>query len=224
MAGLGLFMRRRAISSNPVTNPLKDYVFYEKLKGDGVAYIDTQYYPSSYDNFIVTFDATGIGDSLKLVMGSRESASGKQMFLSAPRGSAFCTRFYNGDAVDIQLQSGVNKAIIQLLPNDAGKYVVENITIDGFFNRTLSSRGSEPSEYNLRFPLMLFASNTMGTSAIDSRTFNGSIMEVKIYDARTQEVKRSWKPCTYKGVPGLYEEVEGIFYGNSNSQGQFLAI
>ena len=53
------------------------------------------------------------------------------------------------------------------------------------------------------------------------KIYNGAIRSLIITDARTNEVKLKLKPCSWNGEAGMWDEVNGKFYGNAATSGEF---
>lgn len=218
MGGLGLMARRRAIQANPLP---EEVATFSRIRGDGNAYIKTDYYPCSYDNIEIAFDllSSDLTGSLMILYGSRLSAS-KQFFWGIQNAQTnYLSRFYTGTPTISLLENKKNIVNIYLDIAKGREYV--NV-VDSTFHDI--SATFVKNEYTLPYPLHIFASNESGKETIDARKWRGNIYYIKITDARTGEVKRNYIPAMSKGVAGMWEEVEGKFFGNASTTGAFTLL
>lgn len=72
-------------------------------------------------------------------------------------------------------------------------------------------------------PFLIFACNLANSTSIDSRIANGAKCSFcRIYDPlENDELLIDLRPCTYNGVPGMWDMVGNQFYGNANTSGNF---
>ena len=194
------------------------------LVSDGNAYIVTDYYPNTYDNVEVEFESPS-SSTLQLLLGSRESLSYKNLFVAAIKpssgGGGYVDRFYSNSTPPYIVTNGRNNIKLQLSSDNEGRLVkdlfMHNDKLMNTFNRSF-----EPTEYVMPYPLVVFGSNQMNSSAIDTRIFKGTIYFVKITDARSGEVKLYLQPRVVDGVAGMMDTISGTFYTNSNTKGTFI--
>lgn len=222
MGGLGLFARRRAILSHP-SHSDDTIVVYDRLRGDGSAYIKTDYFPCSYDNIEIAFDllSSDLTGSLMLIMGSRRNNSGNQLFVGVQTHDVnYLSRFYNHDTPTVSLMANKKNVVKLYLDIEKGREYVNVVdsTIHDIGATTINN------EYTLPYPLLIFASNKIAEETIDARIWRGNIYYLKIIDARTGEVKRHYIPASYQGVAGMWEKVEGKFFGNASTTGAFTLL
>lgn len=212
--------RRRAISSHPTTgaNPLKDYVFYEKLQGDGLAYIVTDYCPNSLDNFHVIYDKITTS-ATKHIFGARENTTTKLVYLAQTNSVNYICRFINTSPPFFPTNYDKWDVLMGIDSTRTTDYVI----INGQY--TILQAHGTTSDFDIVFPIVLFALNAAGISNIStSYVYNGAIYSFQVISSVTGEIKRDFYPCTYKGEPGMYEAVKGKFYPNSATKGAFTPI
>ena len=216
MSGIGLLFRRMAVNSTyeaPV--PVSDYVYYEKLIGDGTAYIELPYKLNKQDNLLFKY-STIAPTSAQIVYGARDfNASGgknalylhsnaKQVYLGA-----FSPAIYEvlhsekGDSYSVELklmEVATEQYTRRLFINNAMVWQLQNVTFNEEYFTT---------------NFFLFASNLSNSTNIDSRKLKGAIYYFDIVNAITGETMVSLRPCTYKGVPGMVDMLTMTFYGNA---------
>lgn len=220
MGGLGLMARRRAIQANPLP---EEIATFSRIRGDGSAYIKTDYFPCSYDNIEIAFDllSSDLTGSLMILMGSRLNVSGNQLFMGVQaHNSNYLSRFYNNNTPTVTLLANKKNVVNIYLNIEKGREYVNVV------DSTTHDIGATfvKNEYTLPYPLHIFASNELGKETIDARKWRGNIYYIKITDARTGEVKRNYIPALSKGVAGMWEEVEGKFFGNASTTGAFTLL
>lgn len=211
--------RRRAIQANPLP---EDIVTFSRIKGDGSAYIKTDYFPCSYDNIEIAFDllSSDLTGSLMILMGSRLNAYGHQLFVGVQaHNSNYVSRFYNNTPT-VTLMAN-KKNVVKMYLNIAKGREYVNV-VDSTFHDIGAT--IVKNEYTLPYSLRIFASNEIGKDTEDARKWRGSIYYIKITDARTDEVKRNYIPAMLKGVAGMWEEVEGKFFSNASTTGAFTLL
>lgn len=228
MAGVAIMMRRAGMSTHPsfIEDDKLNVKLYERLDGDGLAYINTGYYPNSYDNIEVAFNLIYANlDIVRVVCGSRQSAQGKQVMIVVNSGgnTTFCSRFYSGTTPETDVV-GYKNVIKMTLEADAdGVFCKEYLQRVGSAKKLIETRVLG-GDFNIQYPLYIFTANTVGASTIDTRRWKGGIFYVKITDARTGELKKSYVPAEYNGVAGMYEEVNDEFFINENNTGEFKLV
>lgn len=193
------------------------------LVSDGNAYIVTDYYPNTYDNVEVEFESPSSASSaLQLLLGSRESIYYKNLFVAATRSvsHSYVDRFYSNSTPPYVVTNGRNNIKLQLSSDNEGRLTKDLFMHNDKLVNTFG-RSSEPTEYVMPYPLVVFGSNQMNSSAIDTRIFKGKIYFVKITDARSGEVKLHLQPRVVDGVAGMMDTISGTFYTNSNTKGTF---
>ena len=194
------------------------------LVSDGNAYIVTDYYPNTYDNVEVEFESPS-STTLQLLLGSRESLSNKNLFVSAINpssgGGGYVDRFYLNTTPPYTVTNGRNNIKLQLSSDNEGRLTKDLFMHNDKLVNTFG-RSFEPTEYVMPYPLVVFGSNQMNSSVIDTRIFKGKIYFVKITDARSGEVKLYLQPRVVDGVAGMMDTISGTFYTNSNTKGTFI--
>lgn len=211
--------RRRAISSHPALgDPLKDYVFYEKLQGDGLAYIVTDYYPNSLDNFRVIYDKVTTS-ATRHIFGAREDTTTKLVYLAQSNSVNYICRFINESPTFFPTNYDKWDVLMGIGETRTTDYVIIN---EGYKELQVHEA---TSDFDIAFPIVLFAMNAAGTSNISTPyVYNGAIYSFQVISSVTGKIKRDFYPCTYKGEPGMYEAVKGKFYPNSAGKGTFTPI
>lgn len=189
------------------------YEFFNRLRGDGKAYIKTNYYMSNYDRISVNFNKSGVSENL---FGFKST-----LFTAAilPTQSTKGYVAWQNDATLIQLSNGdVSLGMYE----SEGKYAAKLVSDEGTY--TINNYGAAPTEVVSAFPLYVFAANLKDTFDIDTRFYTGGISYITVTDSRTGEVKLDLRPAVMNGgVAGMKDMVTGLFFGNANSEGAFTA-
>ena len=170
--------------------------YYDYLQNDGVAYIDTEIYGSG--DISTEFKFRNLGSANRFICGG----TGNYTPVIVQSNNWFNTRYTNvGDSIVTTI------VLIQVDQNDH--------TIRFNFNNSILWDGveyaSNLSIKNDTKTLYLFSSS--GTQY----TATARIYYCRIYDNGT--LVRDYKPCLYNGEAGLWDLVEGKFYGNANNTG-----
>ena len=173
-----------------------DIEYYDYLQNDGVAYIDTGIIGGS--NISTEFKFRNLGSANRFIYGG----TGNYTPVIVQSNYWFNTRYTNvGDSIVTTI------VLIQVDQNDH--------TIRFNFNNSILWDGveyaSNLSIKNDTKTLYLFSSS--GTQY----TATARIYYCRIYDNGT--LVRDYKPCLYNGEAGLWDLVEGKFYGNANNTG-----
>lgn len=189
------------------------YEFFNVLRGDGKAYIKTDYYMSNYDRITVNFNKNGVNEALlgfrstpfTVVILPTQSSKG----YAAWQNDATLMSFSTGDiSLGMHISGGTYAA---KLVSDVSTSVVNNY-------------GTAPTEVVSAFPLYVFAGNLKDTFDIDTRFYTGGISYITITDSRTSKVKLDLRPAVKNGTEvGMIDMVTGNFFGNANSEGAFTA-
>lgn len=205
--GIGIFLRRRAIASQPVITPILPGVeFYDKLKANNGAYIVIpSFHSESTDSCYFKFNATNLSNN-GFVMGSRGSAF-SVLYLRSDAKRAYISA-YRPETFDVFNGSGL-----------AAKQEVSFRHIGGKHEVTINGTTFPPTTdviNSITQPLVIFGSNSIGSTAIDSRLFDGEIYYLVIEDKDGRK-KIDLKPCIYEGEVGMWDVVSNKFYGNSGT-------
>lgn len=205
VAGAGEDTARKVISVSTEKTAAKlpdGYTELSYIQSSGTQYIDTGFKPNQ--NTRVVFDFDPITAVEEWYFGTRTSGSGTDRF----------TCLMTGDTKKIRTDYGNTNIDTAIVPS--GRTVVDkdknNTTING-------SKFSAPtSTFSCMYSLYLMAGNTGGTA-------NGQatlrLYFCTIYD--DGEKVREFIPCrNASNVVGMYDLVDGKFYGNSGT-GTFTA-
>lgn len=191
------------------------YKFFNKLVGDGKAYIKTDYYMSNYDRITVKFDKVGVD---QIILASKSTPFSTIMVPSQiTKGYAA----WQNDATLLIFSSG-NVSL--------GMYESEGIyaakIVSGNNTSVVNNYETAPTEVVSTFPLYVFAGNLKDSFDLDTRFYTGGISHITITDSRTGEVKLDLRPVVKRGEnkKGMLDMVTGKFYGNANSEGAFMAF
>lgn len=189
------------------------YEFFNILRGDGKAYIKTNYYMSNYDRITVNFNKSEVTENL---LGFKST-----LFTAAilPTQSSKGYVAWQNDATLLQLSNG---EVSLGMYESGGIYAAKLVSGAGTFN--VNNYRTAPTEVVSAFPLYVFAANQKDSFDIDTRFYTGGISYITITDSRTGEVKLDLRPAVMNGAKaGMMDMVTSIFYGNANSEGAFTA-
>lgn len=181
--------------------------FYDYLENDGVAYIDTgikniincefgivAQQLELLSEFPTILGANDRNDAYKVIFGYGTTSG---MFYSQTGGHSGWTRFI---ARDLNKHSMVAK----IYANRA-EFTFDNTTYTASYANTNSQTKS----------LYLFARNNY-----DGATTSNTKQKVySLYIIDNGVLVRDYKPCLYNNQAGLWDSVEGKFYGNANNTG-----
>lgn len=187
-------------------------VIKESIKGDGKAYIKTDYYPSNYD--VIEFNFNDYGALNRCVFGCKGTAFWCSVVRTQDSKGYYA--WDNPASVFIR-SSGKGVSYIGMNINN-GVYSARLIQPN--INELIYSYSGAPEEKVSDVPLYIFGFNLANSEEIDSRIFAGTINYITIRDSRTNEVKASYIPALKDGA-GMYEVISGKFYGNANTEGSF---
>ena len=205
-----LLMRRRAQPLSPNEGNL---VFYDKLVGDGVAYINTEYYPNGLDSFAWDAEPPKYVNkfvfgckSTKLNIGALVYYADESYYLVGPTAAKL---IYEDNTTRMTRQMAV-------------------VSVDGAYKRNLfngnvkvelSPVGSYVSAVSTT-PLLVYACQKSATDTSADRIYSGAIRSFSITDI-DGNIVMSLKPCVWNGEAGMWDEVSGKFFGNSATKGKF---
>ena len=180
--------------------------FYDKLTPTDNAYIDTDYIPTVDSKFVVHIKRPNYNGCCIYSNSKPNKTDGIRFLLSlsVPYISFGASRVQNPTLNDLELN----------IIHEHTQY----LTINGNSDTYTTSVGG----YYINEPLTIF-SDYYNRSAHGSMSYfnKNSLYSFKIYE--NDVLVRDFKPCTYNGVAGLWDEVESKFYGNSNSVGTLTA-
>ena len=193
--GTGSFIAGNAISYEDV----------EYIESTGTQYIDTGFYADQDTRAVVDMQLTSPYSSMRGLFGSRDSSSknAQKMFL-----------VWNSNTNEFRSDYfGTNNTMPGI--DETSRIVVDknkNITTIG--NVSVTNTAATGTCAN---SVMLFCANNVGNPEYFSTM---KLFSCKIYDNGV--IARDFKPVTRNGEAGLYDQVNGVFYGNSGS-GSFTA-
>ena len=194
-------------------------VFYDKLVGDGTAFINTEYYPKGTDTF--DYDVTPKTTNSKFVWGVKSNSISLGELLYTKESSYF---LYGPTAArDVGVANvGRLQRKLQVTLSDNGQYF-RTISAGNTLVNLAQGTGSYFSA-TAENPLLLFAcQQSVATGSYpDGRRSDGALWSFKITDIEGNTIM-SLKPCTWNGEAGMWDEVGGKFYGSATTAGAFTA-
>lgn len=180
---------------------------YDRLYGDGVAYIQTEYFLKGNE----TIES--------VAMNSYVDRNNKPLW-GAYDGTRKTELLTGGDSQSSQIQwviyygSSSYVASAYLSTNNRPK-VLYALTPSQFgFDGLYSSHSG--SSIGINAPFCIFADY-----AEREYKWKGWIGSVIITDTGTSEVLAKFTPASYNGEAGMYDEISGKFYGNAAASGAF---
>lgn len=177
-----------------------DIVFYDRLIGDGKAYIQTDFIPAIGDD--ITFELkvmTGLNYLPRIV------GSGSGTYQLNITGSYF--RYFTDSSVSSAFSLNVNYQL-HFLPD--GTLEKKNLaTGQSAIVTGLVDKVKGPTNG----VLYLFRNATQGAS--------GSMEFRNVLIKRNDAVVLDLRPCTYEGTPGMWDMVSNTFLGNAGTTGSF---
>ena len=199
-AGTGTFN-----AGNPVARNLPSgYKQIEYIQSSGTQYINTGFTPNSNTRVILDLDNLATSG---ILFGSRNSRDGNTFTLWVMSATSVRSDYY-GTTV-----SNVTGTV----SSTTGRYIVDkNKNVCSVRGVTITNAAST---FTGDFPLFLFTLNAAGTA--HSSYSKMKLHSCKIYD--NGALVRDFIPCKNANeVSGLYDLVNGVFYGNAGS-GAFVA-
>ena len=183
--------------------------FYDYLQNDGVAYIDTGI------NNIINCEFGAVAQQLELysgfptILGANDTSTAYKvifglgatsgMFYSQTGGNSGWTRFIARD---------LNKhTMVAKIYANSAEFTFDNTSYTASYANTSSQTNS----------LYIFARHSY--NGLASNNTRQKVYSLYIKDNGV--LVRDFRPCEYNGVAGLWDSVEGKFYGNANSSGTF---
>lgn len=186
------------------------YKLLEYIQSTGTQYVDTGFKPKGTTKVVCDFQMLNQGSSQQGVFGSRPGTSGRFTVFTGQSGASDLQVDYNTE----QTLASAGSPITGLNVNSRTTLEVSNsLVINGTTVKTVPE-ASFASVYNL----FLFANNNSGTAQLPGTM---KLYSCQIYDNGT--LVRDFVPCQKPdGTIGLWDDVNGVFYGNSGT-GTFTA-
>lgn len=200
---------------HPLSEIEGSLVFYDKLVGDGVAYINTEYYPTSWDN--VEWDADAPSVYNKYIFGSKSSVySIANLVYSATQ------TYYNfkisGSTLINEDNTKRQRRTLRIVDLGNGSYRREVADLDSGVANAIDT-GWSGKDVVATNALRVFCSTT--TAGANEKFYKGAIRSIIITDAKTGNTIMSLRPCIFAGEAGMWDEVGNKFYGNAATSGEF---
>ena len=184
------------------------YTQVEYIQSSGTQYVDTGFKPNQDTRVVMDFELLSVtGKYADPIFGVRTSASAAGYYFWAS-GTAVATEQY---------QSGYNNGSTYPAVTRVGRHTVDKnknvTTVDGV--TTEAAYAAFTTAWNM----LLFQSYNNGN--LYSQTTKMRLYSCQIYD--NGQLIRDYIPCIDpSGEVGLYDTVDGLFYGNEGT-GSFLA-
>lgn len=201
-SGSGSFLRGKMLNPKLPSG----FVRTEYIESTGTQYIDTGFVPNQ-DTRVFCEAVFAPATSAKFLFGARTSTTSNQFMLACTSSGEY-TSGYGGASKPFPAAHSTTDIIFV----DKDK---ETTTITHTDGTTASVVGTE-STFTAPNNMVLFGCNTKGTV----RSSKARIYSCQIYDNGV--LVREFVPCKNSGdVGGLYDVLNGVFYGNAGS-GEFL--
>ena len=177
------------------------YTQYEYIESSGTQYIDTGFKPNQDTRVVADFELSASYSSIRGIFGVRDtnSASAPRMFVFWNNGSSSFRSDYFGTSRSISISPIL------------GRYIVDknkNITTIG--PESISNSASSGQCTN---NLFIFCVNAAGSANYYAPC---RLWSCQVYDNGT--LIRDYIPCSDpSGEVGLYDQVNGVFYGNAGT-------
>lgn len=199
---------------HPLSEIEGSLVFYDKLVGDGTAYINTEYYAKGLDSF--AWDVEPPTSYNKYVFGCKNT----KLNLGALTYATHQTYYLVGSTTANMIKENNSARITRqmVVVSEDGAYKRKLIK-GGNVVAELGSVGSYASAVSTT-PLLVYACQKSATDTSADRIYNGAIRSFSITDIDGNTIM-SLKPCTFAGEAGMWDEVNGKFYGNAATGGEF---
>lgn len=188
--------------------------FYDYLQNDGVAYINTLIAPKDIDEFYIDaiiYDFVG-SSALNTILGMRLGYERPSLRLGLNKSPQYMIINY-GDGY--KQKNVINP--YTLGSNFKINFTRNQITVTTIVGGTYSYNLEEQTYEGCTGSMMLF-SQRENTSESSVYRLKGKVYSLSFSNNGT--LVRDYKPCLYKGEAGLWDSVEGKFYGNANNTGK----
>ena len=179
---------------------------YDRLYGDGVAYIATDYYLKG-NEMIESVQQNIFIDSANRALWGAVGTKAKTYCTTggASNSASMQYVFYYGATSLTTYQNVNNSNYSQFRIKFTAGYL-------HIADRDYTIGGSRVA---IDAPFHIFA------KANDSAFWQGWIGQVVLSDENTSEVLAKFTPASYNGEAGMYDEISGKFYGNAATSGTF---
>ena len=201
---------------HPLSEIEGSLIFYDKLVGDGTAYINTEYYPSSWDN--VEWDADKPNSYNRQMFGEKSSALSIANLVYSATQTYYCYKLTVSTNLINEDNTGRQHRMLRIVDLGGGTYRREVADLILGTSNTIEASWSG-KDATATQSLRVFGSNK--SDGAMEKIYNGAIRSLIITDARTNEVKLNLKPCTWNGEAGMWDEIGNKFYGNAATSGEF---
>lgn len=184
--------------NSEVPKPPDGYTRLQYIQSTGTQYINTGYTPNS--NTRVVLNAYNLSASSSWAFGAWTSSSSRQFAYSC---GSYGFRYGSTNAT-------MDTAPVGSLQIDFNKNA---------YNRNGTTGTMSEQTFTCEYPFFLFTINAKGTAS--SGKFTGQVSSCQIYDDGV--LVRDYAPyLNASGVAGLYDMVNGVFYGDA-AGGAFVA-
>lgn len=182
----------------------KPYTELLYIESSGTQYIDTGFKPNQNSGVTIDFQLTQVGSAWQGIWGARNTATNIGTYALWHSSTAFGFYYASSNKTWSNL-AATERHTIQASKNTA--------VADGTNSVSISA-----SSFTANYSIFLFSVNSVGTMA---PTATMRLYSCQIYDNGT--LVRDYIPVRYwTGEVGLYDLVEGKFYGNAGT-GSFIA-
>lgn len=181
---------------------------YDYIESTGTQWIDTGVYGYMNHSYELDFQQTDVGNYRTWGVFGQASYIGYNMSLT-----------YGGSQWLIRWNYTSNENLIYLPIIDTNRHTlkIQNgvVYFDGVNKGTSTGHNSD---FSINYNLYLFTINPANTTP----TTNNKVKVFSYKDIdENGNLVRNMLPCTYFGEPGMWDTVEGKFYGNEGD-GQFI--
>ena len=191
----------------------EQYIYKDYIKGDGKAYIKTDYYISNYD--VLEFYYT-VPTATTVLLGSQGNNFWVHL-LQTQDAKAYMAWDMTSSAFQ-ECKSARNTILGMVIENEVYRAVKRQ---DNGTEVTLKTYSGIPEERICDKPLCLFTRSLADSDGVDERISSAKFGEITIKDSRTGVVKLHLKPAVFFGKNGMVDTISRKFYGNANTQGSF---
>lgn len=202
--------------------PVIEPVFYDKLKFDGVAYIDTDIIPGEFDSFRVTLgnESTKASQHIFMCLAGENYNTGARLGSSTTSTNRNVNVYYGST-------SAVGGKALAFTTTRYSFYLTPKRYGWGTTTNTLTSSAGQAAPTG---PLVIGSNRTHSGGG-----YTGDIGPFRIYGSDAQNVSsdsgfnsftptHTLRPCTYGGESGLWCVETSKFYGNSAGSGTLTAF